>query len=161
MVVNCFQISNFVLWQTAKRICSRDRVALWIAFKLVILSYDKQLIQQSHKEKIVVNCFQISNFVLWQTAFSPTMVDFITLWIAFKLVILSYDKQHMICRLSTRPVVNCFQISNFVLWQTARYYFIDLKQWLWIAFKLVILSYDKQQLRKCDLGHPCCELLSN
>ena len=43
-VVNCFQISNFVLWQTAKFIEVNESVD-------------------------VVNCFQISNFVLWQTAF--------------------------------------------------------------------------------------------
>ena len=42
------------------------------------------------------------------------------LWIAFKLVILSYGKQPM----QGAPIFN---------------------DWLWIAFKLVILSYGKQQ----------------
>ena len=68
----------------------------------------------------VVNCFQISNFVLWQTARWCTISFIDMLWIAFKLVILSYDKQRLIQRENVRPVVNCFQISNFVLWQTAQ-----------------------------------------
>ena len=95
-------------------------------------------------DRPVVNCFQISNFVLWQTAVAGLNALDYTLWIAFKLVILSYDKQptqKMQIRLN---VVNCFQISNFVLWQTAADLNKRLNEMLWIAFKLVILSYDKQ-----------------
>ena len=68
IVVNCFQISNFVLWQTATALSRIDNTLLWIAFKLVTLSYDKQLERIAAALQVVVNCFQISNFVLWQTA---------------------------------------------------------------------------------------------
>ena len=143
-VVNCFQISNFVLWQTAKSQLCLWLEMLWIAFKLVILSYGKQHFGKWHHLPIVVNCFQISNFVLWQTAQRLTPPSYIGLWIAFKLVILSYGKQPIVLGIVSRSVVNCFQISNFVLWQTAKSLAVDVLLVLWIAFKLVILSYGKQ-----------------
>ena len=137
------------------------RNGLWIAFKLVILSYGKQHRSYLMPDKLVVNCFQISNFVLWQTAWAmmPSLTK--SLWIAFKLVILSYGKQRQKTRGSESLVVNCFQISNFVLWQTASSWMDTLFKLLWIAFKLVILSYGKQLrlfLLKIQSG---CELLSN
>ena len=49
-VVNCFQISDFVLWQTAVAIYDDNNSGLWIAFKLVILSYGKQLDSSYVKE---------------------------------------------------------------------------------------------------------------
>ena len=160
-VVNCFQISNFVLWQTAKRRHSTSEILLWIAFKLVILSYGKQHMENKNINKTVVNCFQISNFVLWQTATGFSVSMFTPLWIAFKLVILSYGKQRFISFGTFICVVNCFQISNFVLWQTAIPFTEPNKDWLWIAFKLVILSYGKQQYFSCTQTTVCCELLSN
>ena len=134
---------------------------LWIAFKLVILSYGKQLVIWVFLEKFVVNCFQISNFVLWQTAMQEKHITMIMLWIAFKLVILSYGKQHRQVGKVLRSVVNCFQISNFVLWQTAfRFGYWEENQ-LWIAFKLVILSYGKQPMTRIIEYITRCELLSN
>ena len=118
-VVNCFQISNFVLWQTAIVNRRGSHVTLWIAFKLVILSYGKQRTFPVLMQKPVVNCFQISNFVLWQTAIKRRIINRGLLWIAFKLVILSYGKQRVKRKGKALGVVNCFQISNFVLWQTA------------------------------------------
>ena len=118
-VVNCFQISNFVLWQTAVDIPPVRIEPLWIAFKLVILSYGKQHFGLDSIADRVVNCFQISNFVLWQTAQKILQLASVRLWIAFKLVILSYGKQHFTWEPIFIGVVNCFQISNFVLWQTA------------------------------------------
>ena len=160
-VVNCFQISNFVLWQTATSQFVNSSSGLWIAFKLVILSYGKQLTKFTNDMGVVVNCFQISNFVLWQTALFRMCVDKYALWIAFKLVILSYGKQpdNIVDKLSC--VVNCFQISNFVLWQTAFCLFFSYHLWLWIAFKLVILSYGKQRGFIRYAARWRCELLSN
>ena len=144
IVVNCFQISNFVLWQTAVILMKWILKELWIAFKLVILSYGKQQRQKFYLSRHVVNCFQISNFVLWQTAIADASIHFKTLWIAFKLVILSYGKQQKRLENGVFIVVNCFQISNFVLWQTALLNSSLVESSLWIAFKLVILSYGKQ-----------------
>ena len=160
-VVNCFQISNFVLWQTASRNRKPRKRKLWIAFKLVILSYGKQRIKNKIMEQPVVNCFQISNFVLWQTASAYNQILFGVLWIAFKLVILSYGKQPPCLIPRSKSVVNCFQISNFVLWQTARGWRKSSNELLWIAFKLVILSYGKQPTPRGPLRSLRCELLSN
>ena len=127
--MNCFQISNFVLWQTAKSYLCSWRHWLWIAFKLVTLSYDKQHNGYFRICSLVVNCFQISNFVLWQTAKYISFRTLNRLWIAFKLVTLSYDKQPFLWRRI------CQRRSPAEL----------MKHLLWIAFKLVTLSYDKQQ----------------
>ena len=67
------------------------------------------------------------------------------LWLAFKLVTLSYQKQlfrHINLLLS---VVISFQISNFELSETARTSEVVRNGWLWLAFKLVTLSYQKQR----------------
>ena len=160
-VVNCFQISNFVLWQTARSLLELLKLVLWIAFKLVILSYGKQPRVNAHTRDLVVNCFQISNFVLWQTAPYCGIAIETTLWIAFKLVILSYGKQQCSELHHQGTVVNCFQISNFVLWQTALILKKIRVSSLWIAFKLVILSYGKQPTAIMQLATACCELLSN
>ena len=160
-VVNCFQISNFVLWQTAALTARNLDIVLWIAFKLVILSYGKQLFSKRYIFVIVVNCFQISNFVLWQTAFFVFILFGVLLWIAFKLVILSYGKQRLFIYYFVCSVVNCFQISNFVLWQTALFIVNMSCLVLWIAFKLVILSYGKQLFMISSIIYYCCELLSN
>ena len=160
-VVNCFQISNFVLWQTAENLIKWRCYMLWIAFKLVILSYGKQLSSLPINLERVVNCFQISNFVLWQTAPPTTQPTTSQLWIAFKLVILSYGKQREIYTADTVQVVNCFQISNFVLWQTAGRPWTRWLRGLWIAFKLVILSYGKQLCNNRGGHMTSCELLSN
>ena len=149
--MNCFQISNFVLWQTARENWMKYNILLWIAFKLVILSYGKQLKVINLRRIKVVNCFQISNFVLWQTASDENLPWFGELWIAFKLVILSYGKQQGWIWNRHLSVVNCFQISNFVLWQTAKRYWIYSQMRLWIAFKLVILSYGKQPIQDDSL----------
>ena len=83
------------------------------------------------------------------------------LWIAFKLVILSYGKQRVLNMVIIYRVVNCFQISNFVLWQTADVIPAYNDSLLWIAFKLVILSYGKQLGEIIAMLSMCCELLSN
>ena len=143
-VVNCFQICIFVLWQTTEVLIYTNGSLLWIAFKFVSLSYDKQrslrrlrllyscellsnlylcpMTNNLHKMflmlKLVVNCFQICIFVLWQTTRIFYKQQIILLWIAFKFVSLSYDKQHRGALMKKQSVVNCFQICIFVLWQT-------------------------------------------
>ena len=134
---------------------------MWIAFKLVILSYGKQPHRFAISFASVVNCFQISNFVLWQTAYQFFDLSQQRLWIAFKLVILSYGKQLNRNTKIAEYVVNCFQISNFVLWQTAIDDSRSEIRLLWIAFKLVILSYGKQPAPNPYKLNGCCELLSN
>ena len=108
-----------------------------------------------------MNCFQICIFVLWQTTYSGLARSSVLLWIAFKFVSLSYDKQHERTRMLGRLVVNCFQICIFVLWQTT----LGFRQFsdclLWIAFKFVSLSYDKQRKSSGYATASGCELLSN
>ena len=67
----------------------------------------------------------------------------------------------LVCLTILQYVVNCFQISNFVLWQTAMEIGKKNYEVLWIAFKLVILSYGKQLRSQMADNHNGCELLSN
>ena len=114
-----------------------------------------------HFAQVVVICFQISIFVLLETAEAPQPFREKWLWFAFKLVSLSYWKQQDLPLGSTRIVVICFQISIFVLLETAMQKTIYSINRLWFAFKLVSLSYWKQQSdlsKEYELG---CDLLSN
>ena len=67
-VVICFQISIFELQKTARYLYRKDIMKLWFAFKLVSLSYRRQLTMKKNALGLVVICFQISIFELQKTA---------------------------------------------------------------------------------------------
>jgi len=185
---------------------------LWIAFKICIFDFQKQLTDTVYPAplgcellskfvsltfrnspptvrrglKIVVNCFQ--NLYLW---LSETAKVFLTnlvalLWIAFKICIFDFQKQRRggrydgttCCELLSkfvsltfrnsnyyrkyprRIVVNCFQ--NLYLWlsETAKVYHMNFLNKLWIAFKICIFDFQKQQMGLGYTERNSCELLS-
>ena len=95
----------------------------------------------------VVNCFQISIFAVANTTsksgFSPADL----LWIAFKLVSLQLQTQLKAPSICLLIVVNCFQISIFAVANTTIRCVQILGSRLWIAFKLVSLQLQTQQVR--------------
>ena len=160
-IVICFQISIFELQKTARTLKKLLSSLLWFAFKLVSLSYRRQLCWREYTRYKVVICFQISIFELQKTAIEGTAPLQAELWFAFKLVSLSYRRQLMRPQKLTRPVVICFQISIFELQKTARSAGGVSWKRLWFAFKLVSLSY-RRQLQIITYHLPfCCDLLSN
>ena len=134
---------------------------MWIALKLVSLSYWKQLVRYFRYANIVVNCSQISIFVLLETTSTIFTGKSIPLWIALKLVSLSYWKQPYNRQFFVKFVVNCSQISIFVLLETTEWYNYHRPNRLWIALKLVSLSYWKQLSVAVNNPKNSCELLSN
>ena len=119
---------------------------MWIAFKLVSLQLQTQRGIGLSCNTTVVNCFQISIFAVANTTFLGVYFLHELLWIAFKLVSLQLQTQHKEESDENLLVVNCFQISIFAVANTTplttSYYSI----WLWIAFKLVSLQLQTQQL---------------
>ena len=137
-------------------------------------------------QHIVVNCFQISIFAVANTTVWLKTIARLSLWIAFKLVSLQLQTQQEWIYQVPKRVVNCFQISIFAVANTTRSQVWTIEYALWIAFKLVSLQLQTQQLFQAfnhsfvvncfqisifavanttmstfsAFGH-CCELLSN
>ena len=66
-VVNCFQISIFAVANTTPSDPVFVLFLLWIAFKLVSLQLQTQLLIFFIIKGVVVNCFQISIFAVANT----------------------------------------------------------------------------------------------
>ena len=134
--MNCFQISIFAVANTTGIFEKKERSGLWIAFKLVSLQL--------------------------QTQPKDFICDFSdTLWIAFKLVSLQLQTQLKRKRMKSYLVVNCFQISIFAVANTTYCSLQTGRELLWIAFKLVSLQLQTQQVSNNNKGDFGCELLSN
>ena len=133
--MNCFQ--NLYLWlsETAVLAFRTTNTLLWIAFKICIFDFQKQL--SVANEPLQLCCELLSKFV--SLTFRNSVSYFTSLM---------------------RLVVNCFQ--NLYLWlsETAVQYMITLKGLLWIAFKICIFDFQKQRLVSACFFVFCCELLS-
>ena len=134
---------------------------LWIAFKLVSLQLQTQLLLVYYKRCFVVNCFQISIFAVANTTAHNYLVILCLLWIAFKLVSLQLQTQQLDLYRQWQLVVNCFQISIFAVANTTWMTNGKIKKPLWIAFKLVSLQLQTQLLGASTFATGGCELLSN
>ena len=135
-VVNCFQIIIFVTSETTPRLQFKYRHLLWIAFKLLSLWRQKQLICNS--EKLAACCELLSNYYLCDVRNN-----------------FGYFARCAFC------VVNCFQIIIFVTSETTSEYSPITLPLLWIAFKLLSLWRQKQPSLLVGAVSVCCELLSN
>ena len=118
---------------------------MWIAFNLVSLHLQKQLIKTINTNDNVVNCFQFSIFAFAKTTVRDGQFVTIWLWIAFNLVSLHLQKQQAIELAYDKMVVNCFQFSIFAFAKTTYWTFSSYRKVLWIAFNLVSLHLQKQQ----------------
>ena len=108
-----------------------------------------------------MNCFQIIIFVSPETTRLVKYLNKILLWIAFKLLFLCRQKQHISLTNENKIVVNCFQIIIFVSPETTFRQQRTAALMLWIAFKLLFLCRQKQlrcNNKRCEVS---CELLSN
>ncbi len=108
---------------------------LWIAFKICIFDFQKQLHKFSNSGN--PSCELLSKFVS-----------------------LTFRNSHA-CSYAWRGwVVNCFQ--NLYLWlsETAIVNERARLLGLWIAFKICIFDFQKQHLQRVMQRYICCELLS-
>ena len=147
--MNCFQISIFAVANTTDNRKYHLFWQLWIAFKLVSLQLQTQLVLQVLVILGVVNCFQISIFAVANTTAFTFLKSLIELWIAFKLVSLQLQTQLIWKCITDTDVVNCFQISIFAVANTTALIKCSCSKWLWIAFKLVSLQLQTQLRSRC------------
>ena len=154
--------------------------------KFVSLTFRNSNRLSAARHNGVVNCFQ--NLYLWlsETADEETKAALYELWIAFKICIFDFQKQLKIlqplgdicCELLSKfvsltfrnsnrlsaarhnGVVNCFQ--NLYLWlsETADEETKAALYELWIAFKICIFDFQKQQHTGWKDFCMSCELLS-
>ncbi len=159
---------------------------MWIAFKICIFDFQKQQNRPRFLHRLccellskfvsltfrnsrlplvlscssVVNCFQ--NLYLWLSETAPfiSLMKRHMLWIAFKICIFDFQKQH-----SPKPTlsfISCELLSKFVsLTFRNSFSFDTIKEFeLWIAFKICIFDFQKQQCDNVIFNLYCCELLS-
>ena len=105
--------------QQSLSIC-RNTVRCELLSKFVSLTFRNSGSDAEKRTDRVVNCFQ--NLYLWlsETAWRCWAQLQILLWIAFKICIFDFQKQHEMSLKENKYVVNCFQ--NLYLWlsETAR-----------------------------------------
>ena len=118
-VVICLKNRTFAVSQTTEWICFRIPIALWFAWKIVLLQYRKQpifptlsfasccdLLEKSYfcsiannrssispNERRVVICLKNRTFAVSQTTVHDRCTHSSTLWFAWKIVLLQYRKQ--------------------------------------------------------------------
>ena len=92
-----------------------------------------------------MNCFQFSIFAFAKTTIWKNKEKWKALWIAFNLVSLHLQKQHLKQIEYLTFVVNCFQFSIFAFAKTTKHSLWEISRVLWIAFNLVSLHLQKQQ----------------
>ena len=109
-VVNCFQISIFAVANTTQSELVSKECLLWIAFKLVSLQLQTQLVLTMCFRRSVVNCFQISIFAVANTTHTSWRLRWFELWIAFKLVSLQLQTQR--AALHLHLLRRCELLSN-------------------------------------------------
>jgi len=160
-------------------------MALWFAWKIVLLQYHKHpylrfaktsigcdLLEKSYFCSItniplrhfvphyaVVICLKNRTFAVSQTSICSKLASIVWLWFAWKIVLLQYHK-HL------SPNIGMFSDSCDLLEKS---YFCSItninvikiirKIALWFAWKIVLLQYHKHQLAQRLRKHNRCDLL--
>ena len=162
-------------------------IALWFAWKLVLLQYRKQL--SSNLSNFSISCDLLENSYFCSIAnnlwFAP--VTLFVLWFAWKLVLLQYRKQlsqlsaiiinscdllensyfcsiannRLVFVLFKLVVVICLKTRTFAVSQTTVARFTTYGLTLWFAWKLVLLQYRKQPICHILNHRKSCDLLEN
>ena len=115
----------------------------------------------SASQLAVVNCFRITIFAVAKTIATHRMRTRTSLWIAFELLSLQWQKQSRSSKYWLYTVVNCFRITIFAVAKTMSPCCPALCPELWIAFELLSLQWQKQCILKNLPRFISCELLSN
>ena len=112
-VVNCFQITIFAGAKTTYRLRQQSSTRLWIAFKLLSLQGQRQLIV--YGPYILQGCELLSNYYLCRGKDNQMFSWFCQqrLWIAFKLLSLQGQRQPLISLMVSRA--SCELLSNYYL----------------------------------------------
>ena len=113
----------------------KDGFLLWFVFKILSLTYQKQLLEKEHVRDL--GCDLLSKFYLWHIRNSESG--------SFNLGF---------------PVVICFQNFIFDISETAVVAMYHSVPKLWFAFKILSLTYQKQPGNESLKQFVSCDLLS-
>ena len=185
--MNCFQITIFAGAKTTSLAWTDLRWRLWIAFKLLSLQGQRQrftvlnvsgnscellsnyylcrgkdnISVNTRNVNIVVNCFQITIFAGAKTTIARNMWRWAQLWIAFKLLSLQGQRQHLFSYYSI--LRGCELLSNYYLCRGK-----DNSRYCWICeesvvncFQITIFAGAKTTNQGTHDTTVSCELLSN
>ena len=92
-VVICLKNRTFAVSQTTKNTRVIFLEKLWFAWKIVLLQYRKQLVQTCSRVNRVVICLKNRTFAVSQTTLMRVQFVSVSLWFAWKIVLLQYRKQ--------------------------------------------------------------------
>ena len=130
----CLKNRTFAVSQTTRnefiRICKR----LWFAWKIVLLQYRKQRISINTR-------YQLSCDLLEKSYFCSIA-----------------NNQNLDNGLPFAVVI-CLKNRTFAVSQTTTFVFTTFSNWLWFAWKIVLLQYRKQQSRNLAINWCSCDLL--
>ena len=158
---------------------------LWFAWKIVLLQYRKQhvndwvnlqsscdLLEKSYfcsiaNNKvararlycIVVICLKNRTFAVSQTTPPTKLSTTAWLWFAWKIVLLQYRKQLFSRGVTILPVVICLKNRTFAVSQTTSAKRNIAYRLLWFAWKIVLLQYRKQPFHGSYRLESSCDLL--
>ena len=167
----CLKNRTFAVSQTTRDSDNDLRMALWFAWKIVLLQYRKQRLSFLSFTCKVVICLKNRTFAVSQTTRASANVTGRPLWFAWKIVLLQYRKQHAqlviqrifgcdlleksyFCSIANNVwthlpywvlVVICLKNRTFAVSQTTAWPYSDLLELLWFAWKIVLLQYRKQR----------------
>ena len=136
IVVNWFQICIFDISETINLFLFSNHHQLWIGFKFVSLTYQKQYMQK--RIRLKSSCELVSNLYLWHIR-----------------------NNQLLKERFADTVVNWFQICIFDISETMQGCGHWECEWLWIGFKFVSLTYQKQYFIVEADSTSSCELVSN
>ena len=173
-VVICLKNRTFAVSQTTQSFNQRFQFVLWFAWKIVLLQYRKQLSNQILRLLMRCDLLEKSYFCSIANNDKPALLTSILLWFAWKIVLLQYRKQLSLMRSCTfcgcdlleksyfcsiannerislyhhDKVVICLKNRTFAVSQTTVKHIATIWMLLWFAWKIVLLQYRKQQLKR-------------
>ena len=136
LVVICLKTRTFAVSQTTGAMKLFGGNSLWFAWKLVLLQYRKQLVEQMPHLRISCDLLENSYFCS-----------------------IANNRAAALCH--SILVVICLKTRTFAVSQTTYDYVTFWRYKLWFAWKLVLLQYRKQHYYTKSWSRRCCDLLEN
>ena len=133
-VVICLKNRTFAVSQTTKGEGGQHGLALWFAWKIVLLQYHKQL--DTLVIPLVTSCDLLE-----------------------KSYFCSITNNHFDKTQRADGVVICLKNRTFAVSQTTASVRLPTRHQLWFAWKIVLLQYHKQQEKELNPLHLRCDLL--
>ena len=174
MVVICLKNRTFAVSQTTRKSCQRKTARCDLLEKSYFCSIANNNKEAHISRSSVVICLKNRTFAVSQTTTTTTFYKWWQLWFAWKIVLLQYRKQHIeplgkdecscdlleksyFCSIANnnlpdlleyQSVVICLKNRTFAVSQTTFVWYSCYQAKLWFAWKIVLLQYRKNLVRR-------------